>query len=68
MIGKISRTLNTIWCSEGEGVPRCQRPMNVSMEKYLILSANDPQMSAAVMMAKVSWYVQYTVSGIVGAS
>ena len=46
----------------------CQSPMKVSMGKYRILSAKEPQMSAAVMMAKVSWYTQYTVSGMAGAS
>ena len=31
--------------------------MKMSIELNLIRSANDPMISAAVMMAKVSWYV-----------
>jgi hypothetical protein len=42
--------------------------MKTSIGAYRILSANDPQMSAQVMMAKVSWYMQYTDSGMLGAN
>ena len=35
---------------------------------YRMRSAKLPQMSAAVMIAKVSWYAQKRASGMVGAS
>ena len=42
-----------------------QIDMNQSIAENFILSANAPQMSAGVMIAKVSWNITYTVSGIV---
>lgn len=46
----------------------CHSSMNSSMGPNRRRSANDPQMSAAVVIANVSWYAQYTDSGMVGAS
>src|SRR6266853_2565009 len=42
-----------------------QIAMNQSIAENFILSAKAPQMSAGVMIAKVSWNIEYTVSGIV---
>ena len=39
--------------------------MNASIAENRIRSANAPTMSAGVMMAKVSWNIWNTVSGIV---
>src|ERR1700688_1139613 len=41
--------------------------MNHSMAENFMRSANAPQIRAGVMMAKVSWNIEYTTSGIVGA-
>ena len=40
-------------------------PMNQSIAENFIRSANAPTISAGVMMAKVSWNIWNTVSGIV---
>ena len=43
------------------------RHMNTSMAENFMRSAKAPAISAGVMMAKVSWNIAYTVSGMVTA-
>ena len=39
--------------------------MNHIMAENFMRSANEPQISAGVMIAKVAWNIEYTVSGMV---
>ncbi len=41
--------------------------MKINIDENFIRSAKEPAISAGVMIAKVSWNMQYTVSGIVNA-
>ena len=44
-----------------------QSDMNTSIAENFMRSAKAPAISAGVMIAKVSWNIAYTVSGIVSA-
>ena len=56
-----------IQCATGQYTTSSQIPMNHIMAENFMRSANDPQISAGVMMAKVAWNIAYTVSGMVTA-
>src|ERR1700733_10959798 len=54
-----------IQCATGQYTTMSQIPMNHIMAENFMRSANEPQISAGVMMAKVAWNIAYTVSGMV---
>src|ERR1700683_1186030 len=54
-----------IQCATGQYTTSSQIPMNHIMAENFMRSANEPQISAGVMMAKVAWNIAYTVSGMV---
>src|SRR5450631_92760 len=54
-----------IQCATGQYTTSSQMPMNHIIAENFIRSANEPQISAGVMIAKVAWNMQYTVSGMV---
>src|SRR5580658_7768057 len=54
-----------IQCATGQYTSSSQSPMNHIIAENFIRSAKEPQISAGVMIAKVAWNMQYTVSGMV---
>src|ERR1700677_4062671 len=52
-------------CAIGQYTTSSQIVMKASIAENFMRSAKEPQISAGVMIAKVSWNTAYTVSGIV---
>src|SRR5580658_2900857 len=52
-------------CAIGQYTTSSHRPMNHIMAENFMRSANEPQISAGVMIAKVAWNIAYTLSGTV---
>src|SRR6202161_28688 len=56
-----------IQCATGQYTTSSQIAMNHSSAENFTRSANEPQISAGVMIANVAWNIAYTLSGIVSA-
>jgi len=50
----------------GQYTNKCHEAMKISIGQYFIRSAKLPQIRAGVIIAKVSWYMQYTHSYVDG--
>src|SRR5579863_2242239 len=54
-----------IQCATGQYTTISHIPMNHIIAENFMRSANEPQIRAGVMIAKVAWNIAYTVSGMV---